>query len=258
MQPPPSLPPPPVVRQSHRRPRRHAAKIALPGPLSPPLPLPLFVDCCLSAAAIATVVAAANAAPVLISTPSFNDPGIVALSSLSSMASRCDSMTRQRQCGRCRHCLWMLPWLSSILNLPSSFSLAGCRVSFVPPPPPSVLAASRSADASRRTAASASIRHSFVQATPPLVIPHRSPRLVVALPIVGPPFALSMCYHIPMRRHLPFAQSVFAWLLVALQPLDAPSGCHVASRCTNLSFALAGCRNNSRRTAYASRPAAAT
>jgi hypothetical protein len=64
-----------------------------------------------------------------------------------------------------------------------------------------------------------------------------------------------MCYHLPMCHHLSFARFVFAWLLVVLQPLDALSGYHVASCCTTLSFAPAGCSIISRCTAYASQRA---
>jgi hypothetical protein len=152
--------PPPFVRQSSHSRRRHAAKIAV----------------------ATTAVSAASAAAATFCyllpicchhshchrrcqrCPSFN------LDSLTQQSWYCcilvttiipgiaefDSMTRQRHCDHCRCRRWMLPWLSSILTLPYSFSLAGWCVTFVPPPPPSVLAASRSAATSRRTAASAS------------------------------------------------------------------------------------------------------
>jgi hypothetical protein len=69
--------------------------LPLPQLLSPLLPLPHFLVCCLppqflllSAAAVATVAATATAAPVLTWTPSLKDPNIVALSPLPSLALR--------------------------------------------------------------------------------------------------------------------------------------------------------------------------
>ncbi len=87
------------------------------------------------------------------------------------------------------------------------------------------------------------------------------PWLVVASPIVTQPHSLLMCYHILMRHCLPFARLVVAWLLIAPQPPDAPlpfdtpSGCCVTSHCTALTFAPSSCSITSHCTAYATQRA---
>jgi hypothetical protein len=126
----------------------------------------------------------------------------------------------------------------------------------VPPPHrPTILVDSSSAAASQKTAAS--VLHLPVVCQGCVASNHAAASLCANASCLPPlvvdmlPLSVLMCYHLLMRRHLPLAWLVVAWLLIALQPLDAPppfnvpSGCQIASHCAILSSALAGCSTTS-------------